>query len=366
MNHDPRDFTGKFSVVGEDWVPFPEPAPAPAPDLPLALAEWLKRKLPSADLLLPWLSTTSRVLFPAPTGIGKTLWGIGLGMGIAAGSGFLHWRSLRKARVLLIDGEMSRRLLQQRLIDEANRLGREPDGFHVLSHEDVENFRPLNTPEGQAFIEAVIKRIDGVDLIIFDNVMCLLAGNMKDTEQWAATLPWIRSLTRRKIGQIWIHHTNDENKTYGDKTREWQMDTVIIGEKAERADTDVSFQITFTKARERTPANRAAFADAKIALVNDQWTSDLASAGIKQKHVPPQAMKFFNALVNATIGSDTKKMFDRPTAALDEWRAECIKIGLLDKNQKPESARALLSKNKLALISANWIACNETTAWTLK
>ncbi len=37
---------------------------------------------------------------------------------------------------------------------------------------------PLNTPEGQAFIDAIIERIGGVDLVIFDNVMSLIVGDI--------------------------------------------------------------------------------------------------------------------------------------------------------------------------------------------
>jgi hypothetical protein len=48
--------------------------------------------------------------------------------------------------MLYVDGEMANRLLKERLADEANRLGLVPAGFHALSHEDVENFAPLNTP----------------------------------------------------------------------------------------------------------------------------------------------------------------------------------------------------------------------------
>jgi len=51
-----------------------------------------------------------------------------------------------------------------------------------------------------------------------------------------------------------------------------------------------------------------------------------------------------------------------PAASINEWRSECFRLGLLDKD-KPESA--LFSKHKLGLIAANWIACNETVAWTL-
>jgi hypothetical protein len=346
----------------------PEPAP------PLTLDDWLRRDLPAPDLLLPWLSTTTRALMVGPTGTGKTMTAVALGMRAAAGCGFLRWKSIRPAQVLLVDGEMARRLLRERLAEEAKRLELPPpngeDDFdfrirmHVLSHEDIEGFAPLNTLQGQAQIEQQIKRIGKLDLIIFDNVSCLLAGNMKETEPWAATMPWVKSLTRRSIGQLWLHHTNEDGKTYGDKTREWQMDTVAVMAAIERPDTDVSFQLSFQKARERRPDNRADFADIKVALVNDQWETEATERRAKVKPPSPLAMKFFDALVNATISSDARKMFNCPTASIEEWRTECIKIGLLDTDNRPESARSLFSKNKRELIAANWITCNETMAWT--
>jgi hypothetical protein len=339
----------------------------PAPKPILTLDEWLNRKLPQPDFLLgSWLSATSRVLINAPTGIGKTMFGIALAIAIAGGLGFLHWRGIRLARVLFIDGEMSRRLLLDRLADEVKRIGGiRPTGMHILSHEDVIGFAPLNTKEGQGFIERIIKDIGGVDLIVFDNIMSLVAGDMKEEGGWAHVLPWIRSLTRRNVGQLWLHHTgHDESRGYGTKTREWQMDTVAHFEEVKRPDTDVSFQIAFPKARERRPENRAEFADTRIALVNDEWTSQPVSGGGKAKKVPALAEKFFNALANATIGSTAAKMFSRPTATIEEWRTECFKLGLLDRD-KDHSARTLFARHKRELIAANWIACNETVAWTL-
>jgi integrase len=95
------------------------------------------------------------------------------------------------------------------------------------SREDIPNFRPLNTPEGQGWTNALIDKVGGVDLIILDNIMSLTVGDMKDPEPWQQTIPWALSLTRRHVGQIWIHHTgHDETRSYGDKSREWQMDTV--------------------------------------------------------------------------------------------------------------------------------------------
>jgi hypothetical protein len=355
-------------LFAEEWIGGDEPVgPKPAPKLILTLDEWLERDLPEPDTLLgSWLTTTSRVLLNAPTGIGKTMFAIALAMAIPGALGFLHWRGVRPAQVLFVDGEMSRRLLRQRLADEVRRINTRPPGMHILSHEDVDGFAPLNTKEGQGLIERVIKDIGGVDLIIFDNIMSLITGNMKDEEAWARTMPWVRSLTRRSMGQLWIHHTgHDETRGYGTKTREWQMDTVIHFDEVKRPDTDVSFLATFSKARERRPDNRAEFADTRIALVNDQWTFE-RSGGSSKKKVSPMAEKFFQALGNATIDSDAKiKMFNLPTATLDHWRAECIRNGLLDKDNKPKSASAMFSRYKRDLIAANWIACNETMAWTL-
>jgi RecA-family ATPase len=198
---------------------------------PLTIAEWLARDdLPDPDCLLGhWLSTTSRVLLVAPTGLGKTNFAMALGFAIAAERGFLHWSSGgRTRRVLLIDGEMSRRLLKRRIREATARGDGAPTTFYALSREDLDNFAPLNTPEGQAALLKFIEAIGGVDLVIFDNIMSLTVGDMKETIAWAQTLPLIAGLTRACIAQIWIHHTgHDENRSYGDKTREWQMDTVV-------------------------------------------------------------------------------------------------------------------------------------------
>jgi hypothetical protein len=335
---------------------------------PLRVGDWLKRTdLVEPDFLLGHIfSTTTRALMWAPTGLGKTLLGLSLAWTMAAGGKILGWKAKRKARVLYIDGEMSRRLLLERLKAECERAGVNPDDLElfVFSHEDIPNFMPLNTPAGQKQIEAIIKRIGGVDFIIFDNIMSLTVGDMREGKSWSDTLPWVKSLTKRLIGQLWIHHTgHDETKSYGDKSKEWQLDLVIGLTKIERVDTDVSFTLTIDKARERTPATRADFADATVALVNDQWTSKSAVGRAKDK-VSPLAKKFYAALVNATTSNDTTKMFNCPTATTDEWRGECLKVGLLDKD-KPKSAITIFNRHKRDLIAANWIACNETAAWTL-
>jgi hypothetical protein len=339
-------------------------------NVPLAIEEWLKRDLPEPDFLMgEVLSTTSRILLNADTGLGKTNLTLALFSHIAAGRDFLHWRCPKPRNVLFVDGEMSRRLLRQRAQDAVRRLGVVPVGkFHLFSKEDVEGFPALNSDQGREALNSVIERVErksGEPLaaISFDNVMSLLLGEMKEEEPWQQTLPLVWDLTRRNIGQLWIHHTgHDTSRGYGTKTREWGMDTVAHLTAAKRSDTDVSFVWKFTKARERTPLNRLDFQEVSIALINDQWIGSAAATG-KMK-VEPLATKFFEALRDATIGSATK-MHDCPAASLGQWRAECVKRGLIDPKAKAHTARSMFSKYKLKLIAANWIACDTSTAWII-
>jgi hypothetical protein len=335
-----------------------------APRPPLTIAEWLARDLPEPDYLLgEWLSTTSRTLMIGSTGLGKTNLLLAMAMAAAAGRDFLHWRGRRQARVLYVDGEMSRRLFKERIADTARRLGVAPPTFYALSHEDIEDFAPLNTPEGQQCIEGFIERIGGIDLLVPDSVMCLINGNMRETDAWAQTMPWIRSLTKQKIGQVWAHHTgHDETKGYGDKTREWQLDTVGLMTKLERPGTDIAFTLSFSKARERTPANRADFADVSVALLGDEWTFENA-AGQRRGNVSPLGLKFMDALTEALI--DVGQQHNgRPATTIDAWRATCVIRGLLD-DTKGHSARTLFAKHRRELIAANRIACTDASVWVI-
>jgi hypothetical protein len=349
----------------------------PNAPLVLTLDQWCARDMPSPDFLLGEVfHTTCRAILSAPTGLGKTNFALGTGMRIAAGMDFLHWEGRRACKVLYIDGEMSRRLLKQRLEAEHARLytgvGEQardrfkPTGFHALNTEDISNFQPLNTRQGQAAIEQVMTDIGGCDFIIFDNIMSLIAGSMADEEAWAKTLPWAKSLTKRGIGQIWIHHTgHDESRGYGTKTREWQMDTVIHLTRVERPDTDVSFELEFRKARERRPDNRGDFANVNVFLLDDQWHCDAVTKASSLK-ASPMATKFYEALLNVVGSAETpksKRLHGCHAVHTDDWKAECERLGLLDPQGAANSQRALFSKYRRELVAANKVACEGSHTW---
>jgi AAA domain len=335
------------------------------PRAALSVKEWLGRALPEPAFCLGWwLTTTTRALIYAPTGLGKSLLAVAIAFATSEGKSFLHWRGHRKMRVLYIDGEMAARLLKRRIMEEATRSNSEPEGLYAINTGDIEDFKPLDDPRGRATIDDEIAAMGGVDLVIFDNIMALLGGDMKDEESWRKTLDWQKSLTRRHIGQIWIHHTgHDESKGYGTKTREWQMDTVIALEKAERPETDVSFILTFKKARERTPETRDDFRDIRVTLINNRWEYEAADDG--RGRPSPMGEQFKRALINVLAGDETVLWKGHKAARLEAWRRECVTLGLLDPSHRADSARSLLSKYRRELIQCRIVGCHDDLTWLI-
>jgi AAA domain len=137
--------------------------------IPLHIDEWLSRDLPEPDGLIgKWLTSTSRAILNADTGLGKTNFAMALGGHGAAGVNFLHWQITRPIRVLYVDGEMSNRLLKLRAGDVVRRLPVHPKGLHLLNRQDAPELQPLNTAAGAAFIHEVIDRVGGIDMIKLD------------------------------------------------------------------------------------------------------------------------------------------------------------------------------------------------------
>jgi hypothetical protein len=101
--------------------------------------------------------------------------------------------------VLLVDGEMSLRLLKQRIADETKRIGRDAPNFFTLNHAQYKNFTYLNTPEGQQIIDNYIEYEMGgdCDLVIFDNLNALLSGSKIGEESWAGVEAWSKKTHAR-------------------------------------------------------------------------------------------------------------------------------------------------------------------------
>jgi AAA domain len=215
-------------------------------NLCLTPAAWAARDIPPEDKLLGSIfSTTSRSQFSADTGLGKTMFGLAVAFVIRLGVDFLHWHGQRPARVLYLDGEMPGELIKARLAAAASWFGLEnpiADGLFVLSREDVDDMPPLDTPDGAAWLLDFIERLGGVDFLIADNIAALTVASLKEEEGARILKDLQRELTKRRIGQLWLHHTgHDNSRGYGPKMREWSLDVAMVGEELDRPGADVAF-----------------------------------------------------------------------------------------------------------------------------
>jgi len=200
-----------------------------------------------------------------PTGIGKTITGMMAGGAMASAQNFLNWVGQRMARVMYLDGEMPQETFQERMRMVTARYG-EGIPFYGYNWEALGpgGIPPLNTPIGQAWLRREIEAVLP-DIVFFDNIMSLLLGSMAEEESWAPMRGFIRELTARRIAQWWLGHANEAGKSFGTKTREWEMDAVIALSTLNSASDDepadsFAFQLEFRKARLRTPQNAAQFA----------------------------------------------------------------------------------------------------------
>jgi DnaB-like helicase N terminal domain/AAA domain len=334
-------------------------------------ANWLQREMTEPDFLLGHIiSTTSRMLLVAPTGLGKTNFGMALGATVADGANFLHWRgSGCQRRVLFIDGEMSRRLTRRRLDDTMRRLGVVPEAFHLLCCDDIDDMRPLDTAAGQKYVDGFIESVGGFDLIIFDNVQALLTpGDNYGADSWDRTLPWVRDLTRRSVGQVWIHHTGaNETRSYGTTTREWQMDAVCLLERFDDAGSpsDIAFRFSFSKARERTPDNRADFEPAIITLANDEWSSERGNVpNGKKAPQKDRALELLEDEINrGGIVPPANLRIPPGTPCIEEaqWRQRC-KAGCISEGTDEANNRAF-RRAASKLIEAGQVGKHSPWVW---
>jgi AAA domain len=341
----------------------------PPPDRnSLLLSEWCNREIPPRDHLLgSVMCTTSRWFIFGETGVGKTLIGMDLGAAIAAAVAFLKWTGQRKARVMYIDGELPKETFKERMILIATRYGSDLQ-FYGYNREDLgdDGLPPLNTEAGQAWLRREIEAIKP-DLIIFDSLMCLLVGSMSEEATWMPMRPFVRELTQRHIAQVWIHHANDSGKSFGDKTREWEMDTIVflsrmIGEDGQKDDTAIKLE--FRKSRLRTPANADQF-EPLIIRPGEVWECETApkegigkakgTAGVEL--VRSEFLKAYDRLadgITKSVGLDGKHVLK---VAVDAVRDELKSRGFLQLDEKGNitpkactmlwTAKAELLKTKL-------------------
>ena len=187
----------------------------------------------------------------AERGMGKSLLLASLAVAAATGRGVLGFTAPEPLRVLLVDGEMDSREIQQRTTLLCDLLEVDlPESLTFIAADWQEDFLPrIDTPIGQALLE---RFVEPADLVIFDNRSCLTdPENEKDPAAWQATLQLCLSLRRRGKAVIFAHHGNRLGGARGHSRPE---DILNLSIKLARPtdytqDQGARFEVHFDKAR---------------------------------------------------------------------------------------------------------------------
>jgi AAA domain len=319
----------------QDAKPNGQAPPVDLTKLCLTPSQWKARDIPTQDRLLgDLLSTTTRSMLSADTGLGKTMLGLAFNFAMRLKADFLHWKAHREARVLIVDGEMPGELIQSRIAVAASWFGVGAsditDGLYLLSREDVEDMPPLDTSEGARWLLDFISKLGKIDHATFGNIASLTASCLKEEDGARALKDLQLQLTKLHIGQLWEHHTgHDTTRAYGPKMRSWHLDTDMMGERVDQPDTDVALVLKFTKARRRTPENRANFEELEITLAQGRWEYKPTKGGKRQsdkdKPLGSNQKIVLDAATKIIAGSTTKAPPGSPAGGKTAVKIDVVK-----------------------------------------
>ncbi len=366
----PPEGNGLDHDVADPYEPPGDEVRPPIPDPKIvSLSAWLKREIPPRDHLLGGvMCTTSRWFIHGKTGIGKTLFGMCMGGG-TSGRGFLNWTGQRPARVMYLDGELPVETFKERMQLVAACYG-EGLPFYGYNRDDLGGVMPpLNTEEGQKWLWRVIESL-GPDAVFFDSIMSLLVGSLAEEEPWKPMLPLVRRLSTQRIAQIWFNHENDLGKSFGTKTREWEMDTV--GRLSDVEDDEDAIRFDFEKTRLRTPANADQY-QSLIIWPGEDWRFQVAAKETKgskqestQKTVERALLAAYDRLADGIVKSHGLDGNPVAKVKVDAIRDELKSRGFLpldDKGNIEAFGRKLFFRAKEELLKAAKLVESEGLIW---
>lgn len=222
----------------------------------VSLRNFLAQELvPRATIMGPWLMTQSLSMIYGWRGVGKTHVSLGVACAVASGTSFLNWTADKPHRVLLLDGEMPATALQERLkaIIASSHIQLKDDFLTIVTPDLQAGVMPdLSTYKGQEAVNAAIEQ-SGAELIIVDNLSCLVRGSGRENEaeSWTSVSEWALYQRQHKRSVLFIHHAGKGGQQRGTSKREDVLDVVIALRRPPDYDPAIGacFEVHFEKAR---------------------------------------------------------------------------------------------------------------------
>lgn len=225
----------------------------PKPRLIVVTAEaLLSMQLPPREYLLgPWLRAKDLAMVYAPRGGSKTWACLGMACSIAGGGKFLNWNAAKQRRVLYVDGELPKEMLEERIKTLLSACDLDTQGNLRIFTPDLQEWGTPNiaASEGQRMIE---EHLDGVELLVLDNLSCLCrGGDENDAQSWEVAQDWLLRLRRQGLSVVFAHHTGKAGTQRGTSKREDILDFCIALKRPKDYEPEdgARFEVHFEKAR---------------------------------------------------------------------------------------------------------------------
>ena len=223
---------------------------------PFYAGDLVEIELPDSKTFLnPWIAEETITLVSGERGLGKTWFGLGIAVALSMGDKeFCGWKIDNPARCLYVDGEMSLRSFQKRLISlDYNEQRAKTPLFIYSSAYLLKNRKAainLTKPEDRDMITSFCLD-DQIDVMFLDNLSSLCPGideNVK--QQYDPINQWLLSLRFIKMAVVLIHHTGKSGTQRGTSAREDNIDnSILITRSRGRASLEPTFDVIFTKNR---------------------------------------------------------------------------------------------------------------------
>ena len=245
-----------------------------------------EKQEPRERLLAPWFLERQRCMVFAQTGIGKSLFVTSLALAIAGGGEVFGWKADKPRKVLIVDGEMDRSEIKQRIEPLLETVSggaseRALSNITVLARDfqgaDT-RFPDLADPSGQQQLFDVVATLQP-EVVILDNASTLF--RLDDENAASAIDPLIDLLSgvrSRGAATILVHHSDKHGKTYRGSSKLAATFETIIGLR--KRETYVGKGAAFTIAWEKSRSpDIPAHTTLKTALVKREdgshfWQTD--------------------------------------------------------------------------------------------
>lgn len=296
------------------------------------------------SFMAPFINEGSLTMIYSAAGVGKSWFSLLNALALTRVNGrsfeLSTFRVAEQCGVVIIDGEMPRYQLQQRLASLAGPLGDEnaQTPLTIITSEslvaDVDQAIDLDNEDWRNSIYAFMKNNPQNKVIILDNWSSLSGGGSESSRE--AIVPinrWLLSLKRLGLAIVLIHHSNKSGGYRGHSSRIDNLDTVISLTKMKKTD-ELCFKVDFIKARTAKPGDAQTFVlEAVPHPDNPKWLSWKCYNEQADKKASRDNDNQIIAylMLNDITQNEIAELFEVSQAKISNLRRKAIKAGYLTK-----------------------------------